>query len=133
MLGVSALLILLLFKLLFRREWLAAAALVAVLTLVQALGQRGAGDETPVWLEAAQAAVIMSSFTFLLLRFGLLSAVVGVTFLNTVFSFPLVTDFGSWASGPTTAALLFATAVVGFAFTASQSGLASEASAPRRG
>ena len=131
-LAVSALLILLLLKLLLRRERLAAAALVAVLTLVQALGQSGA-SETPAWLNAAQAVVIMSSFTFLLLRFGLLSAVVGVTFVNSVFSFPFTTDFGSWASGPTVAALLFAAAVVGFAFHASQGGRPLDTAATRRG
>lgn len=119
-LAVSALLILLLLKLLLRREQLAALAMVAVLTLVQALGQ-SVNSETPLWLNVGKALLVMSSFAFLLLRFGLLSAVVGVTFVNSVFAFPMTTDLSSWSSGPTIVALLVAAALVGFAFRASQS------------
>jgi serine/threonine-protein kinase len=117
-LAVGALLILLLLKRLLRSERLAAWALGILLTTVQAL-ESGRGT-MPLWLSIALAVVIMSSFTVLLLRFGLLSAAVGVTFVNGLLAMPLTTDLRSWSSGPTVLVLIAAGLLVGFAFRASK-------------
>jgi hypothetical protein len=117
-LAVGALLILLLLKRLLRNERLAAWALGIVLTLIQGLEQSRGSQ--PLWLSIPLAVVIMSSFTVLLLRFGLLSAAVGVTFVNGFLALPLTTDLRSWSSGPTVIALIAAGALVTFAFRASQ-------------
>ena len=74
----------------------------------------------PLWLSIPLAVVIMSSFTVLLLRFGLLSAAVGVAFVNGLLAMPLTTDLRSWSSGPTVLMLVAAGLLVGFAFRVSQ-------------
>jgi serine/threonine protein kinase len=117
-LAVGALLILLLLKRLLRNERLAAWALGILLTVIQGLEQsRG---PLPLWLAIPLAVVIMSSFTVLLLRFGLLSTAVGVTFVNGFLAMPLTTDLRSWSSGPTVIVLIASGALVAFAFRASQ-------------
>jgi hypothetical protein len=118
-LAVGALLILLLLKRLLRHERLAAWALAVLLTTVQTLEQAGPGA-MPLWLAISFSVVIMGSFTLLLLRFGLLSTAVGVTFVNGFLAMPLTTDLRSWSSGPTVIVLLAAGALVAFAFRASQ-------------
>jgi len=118
-LAVGALLILLLLKRLLRNERLAAWALGILLTLVQALEQSGRGTMPP-WLAISLAVMIMGSFTVLLLRFGLLSAAVGVAFANGFLAMPLTTDLRSWSSGPTVLVLLVYSLLVFFAFRASQ-------------
>ncbi len=115
-LAVGALLILLLLKRLLRNERIAAWALGILLTAVQALQQ---GMASP-WIAIPLAIVIMGSFTVLLLRFGLLSAAVGVTFVNCFLAMPLTTDLRSWSSGPTVVVLIAAGLLVTFAFRASQ-------------
>ena len=109
----------LLLKRLLRNERLAAWALGILLTAVQALEQSGRGD-LPLGSRFRSPIVIMSSFTVLLLRFGLLSAAVGVTFVNCFLAMPLTTDLRSWSSGPTVLVLLAAGLLVAFAFRASQ-------------
>ncbi len=118
-LAVVALLILLLLKRLLRNEQLAAWALGILLTLVQALEQSARGTMPP-WLAIPLSVVIMGSFTLLLLRYGLLSAAVGVAFVNGFLAMPLTTDLRSWSSGPTVLVLLAASLLVFFAFRASQ-------------
>jgi hypothetical protein len=50
----------------------------------------------------------------------LLSAVTGLTVANILLVFHLSTDFSSWRSGPAVDVLLVLTALVAFAFRASQ-------------
>ena len=87
--------------------------------MVQALEQSGRGA-MPLWLGIPLAVVIRGSFTLLLLRFGLLSAAVGVAFVNGFLAMPLTTDLRSWSSGPTVLVLLVYSLLVFFAFRASQ-------------
>ena len=47
----------------------------------------------------------MGSFSFLLLRFGLLSAIAGLYTQNLLLSMPLTTDLGSWMGGATVTVL----------------------------
>ena len=118
-LAVAALLLLMLLKMLLRRERWAASALAILLTAFQAIEQGAQGD-APLWLNLTLAATIMGTFTALLLRFGLLSAVVGLSVANTLLVFHLSTDFSSWRSGPTVDVLIVLVALVGLAFRASQ-------------
>ena len=118
-LAVAALLLLMLLKMLLRRERWAALALAILLTALQAIEQGAQGD-APWWLNLTVAAAIMSTFTALLLRFGLLSAVVGLTVANMLLVFHLSTDFSSWRSGPTVDVLIVLVALVGLAFRAAQ-------------
>jgi serine/threonine-protein kinase len=120
-LSVAALLLLLLLKLVLRRERWAALTLVGVLTVQQAL-QSTIAKGAPWWFNVCLAAIIMASFVLLLLRWGLLSGVVGVTLANTLLIFPLSLDLGSWRSGPAKVALLVVGLTVFLAFRASQSG-----------
>ena len=48
---------------------------------------------------------IMGSYSVLLLRFGLLSAIAGFYTVNLLLSVPLTTDLGSWMGGATVSAL----------------------------
>jgi serine/threonine-protein kinase len=116
---VAALLMLLLLKLLLRNERAAAAALALVLAVVQSI-ELGTNSDAPPWLNVVLAGVIMGSFTVLLLRYGLLSAVAGVAVANALSVFHLSTDFSSWRSGPAVDVLLVLAALVAFAFRASQ-------------
>jgi serine/threonine-protein kinase len=120
-LAVAALLLLLLLKMLLRRERWAAVALGVLLTAFQSI-EMNAGSDAPLWVNVALAAGIMATFTVLLLHFGLLSAVVGVTVANVLLVFPVSTDFGGWQGGPTATAFLALAALVAFAFRASQRG-----------
>jgi serine/threonine-protein kinase len=118
-LAVAALLILLLLKRVLRNERLAAWTLGILLTVIQALEHTGRGN-IPAWLGIPLAIVIMGSFTLLLLRFGLLSAALGVAFANAFLAMPLTTDLRSWSSGPIVLVLVSSGLLVFFAFRASQ-------------
>ncbi len=118
-LSVAALLMLLLLKLLLRRELAAALALAAILIVVQSI-ELNVNSDAPPWLNVVLAGVIMGTFTALLLRYGLLSAVAGVTVANILLTFHLSTDFSSWRSGPAVDVLLVLAALVAFAFRATQ-------------
>ncbi len=118
-LAVVALLVLLLLKKLLRRERLAAWALAAILTTAQALEQ-STRSSLPAWILVPLSALVMGTFTLLLLRFGLLAAVVGVAFANSLLSLPLTTDLQGWSGGPTVLVLLVDGLLVLFAFRSSQ-------------
>ena len=45
--------------------------------------------------------IVMGSYAFVLLRFGLLAACAGPFFANCFNAFPYTTDLGSWHAGPT--------------------------------
>ena len=96
LLATGALLLFLLMRLLLRRELPAAIALVAILTVFDA-----AQMEEAAWLALPICLFFMGSFSVLLLRFGLLSAIAGLYTLDLLLSMPLTTDLGSWMGGAT--------------------------------
>jgi len=53
---------------------------------------------------------------FVMLRFGLLSFVVGQAMLNILYLFPITADFSAWYAGSTIFTLAFIVALAGFAF-----------------
>ena len=96
LLGLGALLLFLVLRLLTRRDWLAAAIIVAIL-LVNQVGQ----DEESSWLVVPLGLILFGTYTGLLLRFGVLSAIAGVYTLNLLLICPQATDPGSWTASAT--------------------------------
>jgi hypothetical protein len=117
LLAMGSLLLLLLFKLLLRRERLASWLLVAVLTLVQALSFAG-GEGSP-WLGGALAFAIMGSFTLLLRHVGLVACIAAVVAVNLLLTFPLTLDFEAWYGGATLLLLACLSALTAYAFRVS--------------
>jgi serine/threonine-protein kinase len=118
-LTMGSLLLVVLLKLVLKREWLAAWLLVAVLTITQTLGF---GDRAPLWLSVPMSFLIMASLVYLLRSAGLFACMVGVVSVNLLLNFPLTLDLGGWTGGVsalvsactiTLAAFAFRTAVHG--------------------
>jgi hypothetical protein len=76
------------------------AAVAAVTCLPSALGAWDAA-----WIAAVVAVIWTVSWILLLLRFGLLAAVVGLFANDLLESIPLTTDLSSWTAGPTILAM----------------------------
>jgi len=113
--SMGALLLFLLLRLMLGRDKPASLALVAVFTAIQAVGQSemlGQG----LWLLLPLNLLIMGSYTWLLLRFGLLSAIVGAYVVDLLMNFPLSTELGSWKGGPTVFVMLLLGALAVSAF-----------------
>jgi serine/threonine-protein kinase len=115
--ATGALLLFLVLRLLFRRELLATIVLVAVLTLADATQM-----EEPAWLALPIALFIMGSYSFLLLRFGLLSAIAGFYTVNLLLALPLTTDLGSWMGGATVTVVAVAILLGLYAYSTSLPG-----------
>jgi len=95
LLGLGALLLYLILRFVLRRELPTVLAFVAILTFVVT------AQSDPLWLGVTTGLIVMGSYTFVLLRFGLLAACAGPFFANCLNAFPLTTDLGSWYAGPT--------------------------------
>jgi serine/threonine-protein kinase len=96
MLGLGALLLFLILRLLTRRDWAAALLIVAIL----GANQVGQAEESP-WLTVPLGCVIFGTYVTLLLRFGVLSGIVGVCTVNLLLGPPHSTDPGSWTAAAT--------------------------------
>jgi serine/threonine-protein kinase len=118
-LAMGSLLLMLLLKLLLKREWLAACLLVGVLTLLQALGM---GGDTRLWWSVPMSLVIMGSFVWLLMRAGLVACILGVVAANLLGSFPLTLDFGDWHGGLSAMIFVSSALLTAFAFRAAVHG-----------
>jgi len=108
-LGVFFLLFLL--RIIFRREWLAAIAFVVMLTAIATLLSQ---DSIALALPIRTLQYVLT--IFVMLRFGLLSFVVGQCMASIVLLFPITTDFSAWYAGSTIFALAFIVALAGYAF-----------------
>jgi hypothetical protein len=98
-LGLGTLLGLLLARLLLRNDKAAVVALTAVLSAIQILSMTG-----PLWARAPLGLAIMAAVVFVLLRFGVLSTIVGVFATNLFLSSPLSGAAFDWTGGPTVVA-----------------------------
>jgi hypothetical protein len=109
--GLGLVLLLLLFWSLLRRQWLAAAALVA-LTSAQALFF----SDAPWWIVGVAAVILRAIPVFLALRFGVLATVSAFVVITLLCEMPITSDLTSWAGVPAVAsfALVAALAVYGF-------------------
>jgi hypothetical protein len=94
--GLGLLLILTLARLLFRSTRAAVAAEATILLVIQALASHG-----PFWMRLPLALLIVTLLNAVLLRFGLLSAVITLVTANLVLSCPLTADLGAWNATPT--------------------------------
>jgi Protein kinase domain len=110
-------LILFLLRMVFRRDWLAAAAFVLMFTGFALLGTTG-----PLGLAALFAAAGMTLLVIVMLRFGLV-ALIGTIFAYVLLLlFPMTNDFSAWYAGTSLFALLSVAAVAAFAFHAALAG-----------
>jgi hypothetical protein len=96
LLGLGALLLFLILRVLTRRDWLAAGLIVAMLVVNQ-VAQEG---ESP-WALVPFGLILFGSYMGLLLRFGLLSAIAGIYTLDLLLGCPHSTDPGSWTASAT--------------------------------
>jgi serine/threonine-protein kinase len=118
--SMGVLLLFVLLRLLLRRDVLAMAAVAAVWVLPSALS-----TWDTAWVSAVVSVVWAVGWILLLLRFGLLAAIVGCFANDLLESLPLTTDLSSWTAGPTllTTALLGLLAILAFRYAAGGLGL----------
>ncbi len=109
-LGLGALLLFLLLRLLTRRDDVAAVLIVAILTTNQV-----ARMSEGLWFSIPLGLVIYGTYAYLLLRFGVLAAIVGPFVVNVFLSSYRTYALGSWLGAATvpSIALVLALAVFG--------------------
>jgi hypothetical protein len=112
LLGLGALLLYLILRLVLRRELPAAFAVAALLTV------NVAAQSELLWLAVPVGLLCMGSYVFVLLRFGLLAACTGPFFANCLLGFPFTVDLGSWQAGPTLTVLPLVALIAILAFRA---------------
>jgi serine/threonine-protein kinase len=109
--GMGVLLLFVLLRLVLRRDALAAAAVAAFVFVPAVLS----APELP-WFVAAMGGLWAVSWILLLLRFGMLAAIVGL-FANELLQwFPLTSDLTAWTSGPTVLAMALLSALALLSF-----------------
>jgi len=96
LLGMGVLLLFVLLRLLLRRDALAAAAVATIVFVPGVLSS----TDLP-WFVAGMGVFWAVSWIALLLRFGLLAAIVGLFANDLLLWFPLASDLTAWTSGPT--------------------------------
>ena len=92
LLGLGLLLLFLILRLLTRRDWFAAAAVVAVMAAAEMVDSTVRQD---LRLMLPLAAVVWASFVALMLRFGVLAAIVAIWTANML-QLPALVYAGSW-------------------------------------
>ena len=108
--------LLLLTKLLLRRQSLVIVGVLVVFSLLNV----AAGDSP--WMSLAFSCVIGLLYLILLFRFGLLAAVVAEFFIGLVFTYPMTLDFSSWYAGSTALVLVVFAAMAVYGFSVSLAG-----------
>jgi serine/threonine-protein kinase len=96
LLAMGVLLLFVLARLLLRRDGLAAAAVILAV-----LGPSAATSGPIAWFLVPALALWAVSWIVLLLRFGLLAAIVGLFAYDLLTVFPLTADVSAWTAGPT--------------------------------
>jgi hypothetical protein len=102
---------------LLRRQWLAAAAFVAIYMTIGAL----VSFESP-WFAALFTAIETAILVFVLLRYGLLAVLAAAFAYEIAVVFPITADFSAWYSGASIFALLSVAAVAAYAFQTALAG-----------
>ena len=108
---MGALLLFVLLRLVLRRDALAAAAVAAFVFVPAVLS----APEVP-WFVAAMGGLWAVSWILLLLRFGMLAAIVGLFANDLLQWFPLTSDLTAWTSGPTVLAMALLSALALLSF-----------------
>jgi serine/threonine-protein kinase len=109
--SMGFLLLLLLLRVVLRRDWLAGAATAALLGTIT-----GLNSGVELWPGLLIGVLLWIIPTFVLLRFGLLAATVGLLVIFLVGNLPLTSRLDHWTAGPTHLVLVVvaALAVAGF-------------------
>jgi eukaryotic-like serine/threonine-protein kinase len=117
---MGVLLLFVLLRLLLRRDALTMAAVAAIWIVPSTLA-----TWDTAWVSAVVSVIWAVAWILLLLRFGLLAAIVGFFACDLLESLPLTTDLASWTAAPTLllVALLGTLAVVSFRNAAGGLGL----------
>jgi Protein kinase domain len=92
-LGLGFLFLVFLLRMLLRREWAVAAALVVIFGLGQVLQ-----SDVPV-AAAVRVIIVFSGLALVLMRFGLVAAIATIYFSFLIESFPFTTDASAWYFG----------------------------------
>jgi serine/threonine-protein kinase len=107
--------VLFLLRLLLRKDWIAGAAFVLIGTLIAALAS------TTPWVDSPLNALTLAMFTFALLRFGLLAAIVTSTARQILLMGGLL-DFSTWYAGMAVLPFVLIALVVIYGFRTSLAG-----------
>jgi len=110
------LVVLVLFRFVFRNSWIALAALVLVQIVTQVQGD-------PLWLHIALHALIWSLAGLFLMYFGLVSTITGYLLaIELTQDHPLTLDFSTWYAGSSLVALGASVALIVYSFHTSLGG-----------
>ncbi len=104
--GMCVVLLLVVLRSLTRRQWAAAALLTIALGASHAFS---VSVSDPLWIRLPLGIAMMGAAIMAVVRFGLLTGIVGIYVATLLAPFPLTTDLTAWHSGPT----LFVVSVVG--------------------
>jgi len=113
---MGVLFILFLLRVFLRREWLAAVGLSLVISMQVVLGN----DLLP--LPALVASVAVALFTITMMRFGFLTATVGMITSRWLIELPLPSNWHAWYAGMSMLVPLAAAAVAVYGFTIALAG-----------
>jgi hypothetical protein len=108
--ALSLFLFFFLLRLVLRKEWLAGAVLIVILTVVPALQGRSLA------VDIAAAAISTGVLVWLLLRFGLLAIVTGFLAGSAVIHFFVTSDFSAWYAESTICGLVIVVAMAAYGF-----------------
>jgi serine/threonine protein kinase len=102
-------------RLLLRREWVAGAALITLMTIPAMFG------ETPI-LDMIASIIVFGMALVILIRFGLLALVVALVLTNVLQAYPITGHFAEWYAEPTILVFVLILALAAFGFYTSTAG-----------
>ena len=105
-----------LLRVLLRKQWIAATAFVALVSVIPAIG-----SPTP-WIDIPENALLFGVLAFVLLRFGLLAAIVAFTSLDLLSACPPTLDLSAWYIGLVPIPLLPVASIAVYGFRTSLAG-----------
>jgi hypothetical protein len=109
-------LMLFLLRVLLRKQWIAAVAFVALMSTVSVIG-----SSTP-WVDLLESALVLGVLAFVLLRFGLLTAIVAFTSADLLRACPPTLDVPAWYFGLVPIPLLAVALIAIYGFRTSLAG-----------
>jgi len=104
-------------RFLVRRDWAAAIVAALILGLREGLGR----SSQSLALDAALIVLVYAVLAFVLLRLGLVPAMLGIFVINMSGSIPIASSFGSWMNPVAVTVLLLIAAIALYGFWRSES------------
>jgi hypothetical protein len=114
--GLTAVLVMLLLRMLVRRQWLAVCGFVLLGSVSVAMASEH------WWITLTTNAALNAFFALLLLRFGLLTAVVAFYVSGLFIVFPVTWELSRWYAGAGVSALLVLAVLSAFGFSTALAG-----------